>query len=297
MFHVKHELINIKYCPICDNEKNSHFLSVKDHNVSNDMFKICKCDSCGFVFTNPKPSQNTIGDYYKSENYISHSGTKKGLVNSVYHLVRNYQIGKKQTLVSSLTKDKTILDVGCGTGEFISFCKDKKWTVHGTEPDKNARKINKVENNVFESIYSSELKNKTFNVITMWHVLEHVYNLTDDLERLKKLLEPQGHLVVAVPNHESYDAKNYGQNWAAYDVPIHLYHFRKKDIVTLFSKLGFTLKNVEPLFFDSYYISLLSEQKKGGNKINAIKNGLISNIKAKKNNNHSSLIYILQKNE
>ena len=297
MFHVKHELISIKYCPICEADKSSHFLSVKDHNVSNDLFSICKCDLCGFVFTNPKPSENTIGDYYKSENYISHSGTKKGLINSIYHLVRNYQIGKKEALVSSLTAEKTILDIGCGTGEFISFCKNKNWSIHGTEPEMSARKINQVKDVVFESLYSPGLNKKTFKVITLWHVLEHVYNLKDDLERIKKLLDPCGYLVIAVPNHDSFDAKIYAQNWAAYDVPIHLYHFRKKDIVKLFSKLGFTLKSVKPLMFDSYYISLLSEKKKGGNKINAIKNGFISNIKAKKNNNYSSLIYILQKNE
>jgi predicted SAM-dependent methyltransferase len=131
----------------------------------------------------------------------------------------------------------------------------------------------------------------------MWHVLEHVYNLKDDIITIKNLIKPKGFLIIAVPNHESYDATIYKENWAAYDLPIHLYHFRQKDIENLFSSFGFTLKQVKPLIFDSYYISMLSEQKKGGSLIKAIYNGFISNLKAKKRNNYSSLIYILQKND
>lgn len=294
---MKHELIKIKDCPICNKQEVKHFLSAIDHNVSGDEFEISKCSACGFVFTNPIPTIETIGDYYKSENYISHSGTKKGVINTIYHLVRKHQISKKENLLSSLVSEKSILDIGCGTGEFLSYCKQKGWIVSGTEPEEEARKLNTENSSVYESIYSKNIKENSFSIITMWHVLEHVYNLQEDILKIKKLIKSKGFLVVAVPNHESYDGEHYKENWAAYDLPIHLYHFRQSDIKKLFSSLGFTLKQVKPLIFDSYYISLLSEQKKGGNPIKALLNGFISNQKAKRSNNYSSLIYVLQKNE
>ena len=294
---MEHKLIKIKYCPVCNQEGAKHFLSAIDHNVSGDAFSITKCNSCGFVYTNPRPSLKTVGDYYKSENYISHSGTKKGIINNIYHLVRRYQLSKKEKFLSKLVSEKNILDVGCGTGEFISHCKQKGWGVAGTEPEEMARKLNTGANPVYESIYSDKLKGTSFSVITMWHVLEHIYNLKDDLSTIKNLIKTKGFLIVAVPNHESYDANVYKENWAAYDLPIHLYHFRQKDIEKLFSSFGFTLKQVKPLIFDSYYISMLSEQKVGGGLIKAIYNGFVSNLKAKKRNNYSSLIYILQKND
>jgi 2-polyprenyl-3-methyl-5-hydroxy-6-metoxy-1,4-benzoquinol methylase len=294
---VKHDLTKIKNCPICKKEEMKYFLSATDHNVSGDKFNLSSCCSCGFVFTNPIPTLETIGRYYKSENYISHSRTKKGLINTMYHIVRKHQINKKEGLIGALTKDKNLLDIGCGTGEFISHCKNMGWNVSGTEPEEKARKLNTEVDAVHENIYSKKIKNNSFSVVTMWHVLEHVYNLEQDLLKIKNLIKNKGFLIVAVPNHESYDGKHYKENWAAYDVPIHLYHFRQGDIENLFSKMGFTLKKVKPLIFDSYYISLLSEQKKGGNPINAIINGFLSNLKAKRQNNYSSLIYILQKND
>lgn len=294
---MKHDLIKIKKCPICKAGEIKAFLSATDHNVSGAEFKITKCTSCGFVFTNPIPTIDTIGEYYKSENYISHTGTKKGLINTIYHLVRKHQINKKEGLIASITKEKSLLDIGCGTGEFITHCENMGWKVSGTEPEEEARKLNTKVNSVYENIYSKKIKDNSFSVVTMWHVLEHVYNLEEDIIKIKTLIKNKGFLIVAVPNHESYDGKHYKENWAAYDVPIHLYHFRQKDIENLFSKMGFTLKKVKPLIFDSYYISLLSEQKKGGNPIKAIINGFLSNLKAKRHNNYSSLIYILQKND
>ena len=291
---MKHELININECPICNSKNKTTHLSVVDHNVSNDVFTISRCSDCGFLFTDPIPSKETIGKYYKSDNYISHSGTKKGLINSVYHIVRNYQISKKEQLISALTNKKKLLDIGCGTGEFVQFCKEKGWQVFGTEPDTKTRSRVQIER-VYSDIWAQKLSKETFSVVTMWHVLEHVYELNYSLKKIVSLIEKNGFLVVAVPNHDSFDAKKYKENWVAYDVPIHLHHFRKEDIKNLCAKHDLKLISVKPLIFDAFYISLLSEQKKNGNVLFGFINGLISNIKAKKNKNYSSLIYILKK--
>tara|TARA_Y100001968_G_C19454320_1_gene771348 strand:+ start:4388 stop:5266 length:879 start_codon:yes stop_codon:yes gene_type:complete len=291
---VEHQLKNILYCPVCKAKEKEKHLLVVDHNVSNDVFTITKCCKCGFLFTNPIPTKETIGNYYKSNNYISHSGTKKGLINYIYHFVRNYQLFKKERLISNLSNEKTLLDIGCGTGEFLSYCKNKGWNTVGTEPDLQTRE--RIKNlTIFPGLNSKELRENSFSIVTMWHVLEHVYDLEDDLKTISSLIKKGGYLIVAVPNHESFDAEIYKENWVAYDVPIHLYHFRKKDIKALFSKFNFELSNIKPLIFDAYYISLLSEKKKGGNFILGLLNGLKSNLKAKNKLNHSSLIYILKK--
>ncbi len=291
---MEHQLKNILYCPVCKAKEKEKHLLVVDHNVSNDVFTITKCCKCGFLFTNPIPTKETIGNYYKSNNYISHSGTKKGLINYIYHFVRNYQLFKKERLISNLSNEKTLLDIGCGTGEFLSYCKNKGWNTVGTEPDLQTRE--RIKNlTIFPGLNSKELRENSFSIVTMWHVLEHVYDLEDDLKTISSLIKKGGYLIVAVPNHESFDAEIYKENWVAYDVPIHLYHFRKKDIKALFSKFNFELSNIKPLIFDAYYISLLSEKKKGGNFILGLLNGLKSNLKAKNKLNHSSLIYILKK--
>lgn len=295
---MEHQLNNIKNCPVCNGESFAAFLKAEDHNVSHDTFQIVSCNSCGFKFTNPIPTLETIGEYYKSENYISHSNTKKGLVNKVYQIVRRRAIDQKEKLITSVSSGKSLLDIGCGTGDFLAYCKSKKWNVIGLEPDDDARKLANQNNNIdvkpLESLY--EFNESSFDVITMWHVLEHVYNLNKDIDQIKKLLKPNGKLVVAVPNCSSFDAEYYKEHWAAYDLPIHLYHFTPKDIDTLFSKHQMKLEKVLPMYYDAYYISMLSEKYKGGNIVSAFFKGMKSNHKAKATGKtYSSQIYILSK--
>jgi len=293
---VEHQY-NIKNnCPLCDHIESKHFISANDHNVSYDSFNITECIECGLKFTNPRIKEEKIGDYYKSEDYISHSNTNKGLINKLYHLVRNYQIKQKEKLISKICENKTLLDIGCGTGDFINYCKGKKWSVSGLEPDKKARSY--AENNFKLNVYPGlkSIKNNTVDVVTMWHSLEHIYNLKDDLNSISQLINKNGHLIIAVPNSDSYDAKYYKTFWAAYDLPIHLYHFNKKNIYDIAKAFGFTVIKIKPLIFDSFYISMLSERKKNGSVFKGIILGLISNINAIKTTNHSSLIYILRKN-
>ena len=283
-------------CPSCGHQKTKLHAKVKDHFLTGENFVLVKCESCSLVFTENRPSIENIGNYYKSEDYVSHSSTKKGVVNRVYNMVRNYTLGKKVKLISSLTTGTHLLDIGAGTGHFLKRAKDEGFTVLGLEPDADARRVanelNGVELLPLESL--SELGEGRFDVISMWHVLEHVYDLNTELESILSTLKDKGVFVVAVPNYTSYDATHYKSFWAAYDVPRHLYHFEPKTIISLVESKGLKFEKMLPMKFDSYYVSMLSEKYKGGSIINAFRIGLLSNMKAK-NGTYSSQIYVFRK--
>lgn len=287
-------------CPICKSSQFSSFLKCKDHTVSHETFQIMECNSCKLKFTNPRPEPQKLGDYYKSETYISHSNISKGFINSAYQVIRKYTLLKKLQLISKYYRTGKILDIGCGTGEFLKICKDAKWVTLGIEPDPDARK-KAVENHgldVLEEAEIKSLKNEDFDIISMWHVLEHVSNLNERIEDLKRLIKPNGVIIIAVPNLSSLDAQIYQEYWAAYDLPRHLYHFSPSDIETVFESHGLTVFKNLPMIFDSFYVSLLSEKYRMGksNIIRAFWNGFRSNLYAlKTGRKYSSQIYLIRK--
>ena len=295
---MEHELEKILVCPICSGKSHKKHVTGKDHNVSEKIFTVTECLNCGFRFTNPRPKEKYIYKYYQSKNYISHSSTKKGLINKVYHLVRSYQFYKKKEVIQSSSKIKKgkILDIGCGTGDFLKYMDSSGWETDGVETDKGAKIIaeKKLGKKIKEKLDLISDEDK-YDVISMWHVLEHIYNVEDYLKRVNKLLKKGGVLIVGVPNCASYDAKKYKGNWVAYDLPIHLSHFRKNNIKELAKKSSFKLKDIKPLFFDSYYIGMLSAKKTGSSVLLGFFHGMISNLKAKKTGEYSSLIYFLFK--
>lgn len=292
-------MYNYHECPVCKSKSFQNFISCIDHTVSHQSFQLTKCESCSFVFTNPIPDLNSLGDYYKSEEYISHSNTKKGIISKLYHLVRSYTLKKKLDLLSAHVSRGTILDYGCGTGMFLKTCSDAGWKTLGMEPDADARKMAGEQG--LEIVKDNDalvkaLEGKQVDAITMWHVLEHVTELNKTLELLKSKFNSDGTLIIAVPNYKSFDADYYGSFWAAYDVPRHLYHFEPKTICLLLSNYGFKLVETKPMKFDSFYVSMLSEKYKH-NKINYFKaflSGLKSNLKANTSGNYSSLIYVFK---
>ena len=293
-------MINITNCPVCNSSSFKASLTCKDHTVSGKDFTIVVCQDCNFKFTNPRPANEELGAYYKSEDYISHSNTKKGIISQLYHLVRNYTLKNKIQLVSKYVSRGTILDYGCGTGMFLNVCKNAGWKSFGMEPDSDARKIaHDMKLDVFENKTSilKSISDPKFDAITMWHVLEHVTDLDDTLSFFKANLNPNGVLIIAVPNHTSFDAQHYKEFWAAYDVPRHLYHFHKDTIEKLLKRFGFNLVETRPMKFDSFYVSMLSEKYKTGSikYFNAFITGLRSNLKAKAAENFSSVIYVFKK--
>jgi len=292
-------LENVDVCPICGNTETEQFIDCLDYSVSKEHFHLVRCKNCTFTFTNPRPDEAHISKYYQSPEYISHSDTSKGLINKVYHLVRQKTLADKLKLINNIHLKGKLLDIGCGTGAFLEICKKNGWKVKGTEPDNGARHIaqKKIEN-IIEADILQAYENEKFDVITMWHVLEHIHILHATIEKIYRLLSNTGKLIIAVPNINSYDAKYFKEYWAAYDTPRHLYHFNQRTLELLMNKHGIKLDMIVPMKYDAYYISLISTKKKY-NKINfveGITQGLKSNSWAQKNgNNYSSLTYIFSK--
>lgn len=272
------------------------FLTVQDHSVSQEIFNLYYDSNLDMLVTHPQPSLDQLGKYYESDDYISHTDSKRSLFEKAYHVVKGIALKNKLNLINLEQSLKgTILDIGAGTGDFLAVAKQNGWTTTGIEPSAKAKSI-AISKGISFVENTTDLANHSFDVITMWHVLEHVPDLDFQIKELKRLLKPSGTLIVAVPNFKSFDANHYGKFWAAYDVPIHFWHFSKKSIELLFAKENMKLKKVLPMKFDSFYVSLLSEKYKDG-KMNFIKAffiGLKSNLKAVSSKEYSSHIYLLK---
>ena len=292
-------------CPICNKEDIASLLHTKDYSLKGEDFQIIQCANCTLEYTDPAPSKQDIAPYYNFPSYISHTDTKEGFVNQLYHKVRNHTLTQKTNWVQSLfTGHKGhILEVGAGTGAFAHSMSKKGWKITALEPDASSRKKALENYNIqldpIEKLY--ELETASFEVITLWHVLEHVHDLNDYMKTFQRLLKPNGRLIVAVPNYTSYDAGYYKKYWAAYDVPRHLYHFSPLSMHYLVKKHKMSIVQKLPMWFDSFYVSLLSEKyKKSGmlGMLRAFFIGCISNLTAMRNADRgSSMIYEIKKIE
>ncbi|HSI91699.1 MAG TPA: class I SAM-dependent methyltransferase [Adhaeribacter sp.] len=289
----------LEQCPVCGKSDFKNFMVVQDKSVSQESFVIVLCENCNLKFTNPRPDQASIGRYYESEDYISHSNTTKGIISKAYKVVRSIALKEKLELINRIATKGKILDYGCGTGHFLETCQKDGWEVSGFEPNALAnQQAEKTLGKTIEKVSLKDFEPETFQVITLWHVLEHIHTLNETTKELLSLLKPGGALVVAVPNADSLDAKNYRENWAAYDVPRHLYHFNQETMKRFLKKHKLSLEETKPMKYDAYYVSMLSEKYKAGktNMFSSVLNGYRSNSYASKNaNDYSSLIYIARK--
>lgn len=279
-----------------DITKSTLFLSVKDHCVSGENFELFHDKDLDLLITYPQPEINELGKYYESEDYISHTDGKRSVFEKIYHLIKNIALQHKLNLINSLQNQKgNLLDIGAGTGDFLKVAMHDEWQTTGIEPSEKAKAI-ALQKGVSFAENTAALESHSFDIITMWHVLEHVPNPEEQIKELKRLLKSTGTILIAVPNFNSYDAKHYGNFWAAYDVPRHLWHFSKTAIQKLFKQEDLILEKVLPMKFDAFYVSLLSEKYKTGkmNYVSAFVTGLQSNWKALRTKEFSSHIYILK---
>ena len=279
-----------------DISNKKHFLTVIDYSVSKESFDLYYDQDLDMLITSPQPSPENLGKYYESTDYISHTDSKRSLFEKAYHFIKGIALKNKLNLVNNCSAIKgNLLDIGAGTGDFLLTAKQNGWNTIGVEPSEKAKGI-AINKGIKFSDSTQELESHSFDVISMWHVLEHVPNLKIQIRELKRLVKPNGTIIIAVPNYKSYDANYYGKFWAAFDVPIHFWHFSKTAIQLIFEKENIKLEKVLPMKFDSFYVSLLSEKYKNGkmNYVKAIWIGLMSNWKAKRSSEYSSHIYVLK---
>lgn len=295
-------LERLSKCPLCKSGRFLNYAEITDHAVSKENFILCKCSDCQLLFTNPRPSQSDIGPYYNFPEYYSHEDKAKNLTQWIYQNVRNYNISKKVAFIQKFKKKGKLLDYGCGTGEFLKAAKKEGWKITGIEPNEKARiQANlKLKNKVKGTIEEIK-KDSSYDIITLFHVLEHVHDLRKTSKRIISNLKSGGYLIIAVPNYESWDGKKYGKYWAGWDVPRHLYHFNSDAIESFKNEFGLELATTTPMKFDSFYVSLLSEGylDKDSSLIKkywrALSTGLKSNRSANSPGEFSSNIFVFQK--
>lgn len=251
----------LSHCPACLSGPLAPFLRVKDHSISQELFEVTSCSNCGFCLTNPRPSTEAIGRYYEATNYISHGGRGRGLQEALYRQARQWAVKAKHRLISRYFRHGNVLDLGCGTGEFLGHLKAHGYLCTGVEPSLRARE-QAIRNHALEVL--PDIANvpalEQFHIITLWHVLEHVHDPKEELRRIHARICSGGVIIIAVPDRDSWDAQFYRAHWAAYDVPRHLSHFRRQDVRRLLSEQGFDLLAVKGMWFDAPYVCMLSEQ-------------------------------------
>ena len=286
-------------------KKLKHVLSANDHLVTGRKFDILKNPETTILETHPRPTKEELPTYYDSENYTSHNDKSAGIVSFCYRIIksistrRKIRIGQNSLSKNTPQNKPRLLDVGCGTGDFLYSCLKKGWQINGIENNKNAKNNSRTEVSsfIFDDFEFLKSQPERFDIITMWHSLEHIIDLKQTIVDMKKLLTNKGVIVVACPNHKSFDAMFYKESWAAYDLPRHLWHFDKDSISKLFLEHNMQLTKTLPMYWDSFYISILSEKiiSKKNKFLKGVIVGLLSNVSAMFSKEHSSLIYVFNK--
>ena len=286
-------------CSWCGTPSENQYLHLKDYFLSQEEFDIFECKNCGLLFTVPRPDPTVIGKYYQSDEYYSHQRNTKGFIPRLYEWVKSFNLRNKVNMAIGDLPQGKLLDIGCGVGDFLCQVKNQNWEVMGIEPSEDAKNI--AESRLgFRPIAPTEspaLENSSFDVITLWHVLEHVDDLHFQTSEIVRLLKPGGRLIIALPNFQSFDCQYFKDKWAAWDVPRHLNHFSSDTLQKMVVSLGFKPIDTKKLIWDAFYISYLSERyaNRSFSLMRGAWVGLRSNMKARRSGMYSSLVYRFQK--
>ncbi len=288
-------------CPACAANHWGTDQVVKDHSISGESFTLRECLDCHIKVTVDAPGPSEIAPYYASEDYISHSDVQHDLKDKLYHRARGIMLRRKAAWIEPhlATEHAKLLDIGCGTGYFLKHMHDRGHTVVGLEPDDDARAIADKQGDfsVYPSDHLAQLDG-SYDAITMWHVLEHVHDLDGYASKIRSLLLDHGLWVIAVPNHTSRDADHYGTDWAAYDVPRHLWHFSPRSIDAYVERHDMIVVDRKRMIMDPFYVSLLSSGYRRGKPsyLSAVWTGLRSSMRSFVSvEESSSIVYFVKK--
>lgn len=266
-------------------------------------FSLLICNKCGLIKTHPQIPKDQISDYYSSHTYDSHKkkNSKLKFFDTLYHFAQKLNFRHKYSIIKralySNTKGHKLLDYGCGNGNFLEFVQEKFYSVKGVEFEKLMIEYCQSKGLDVKSEEEFFLENEKYDVITLFHVLEHLYNPETYLRKFNSLMNHKGILVIALPNPNSFDSNYYKSDWAAWDVPIHVYHFTQGVIIQMAKAAGFKFLFKSPLYLDAFYVSVLSEKVKHTKLpfLRGILIGALSNVAAMISTEYSSLIYVFEK--
>jgi 2-polyprenyl-3-methyl-5-hydroxy-6-metoxy-1,4-benzoquinol methylase len=289
-------------CLICNSTEKKPFYQVSNRFNQKESFDLVKCPNCNFVYLSPRPTADAIGVYYEVEEYQPHQANARNAADVLYQRVRIWNNRYKRKTIEKYKKNGNILDYGCGTGEFLLEMNVSGWKTYGYEPLTKAANI--ARNHGLNILKSLQNYQGGADIITLWHVLEHIHDARGIIKTLQQIMAPEAYLIIAVPNYQSFDAKIFKQNWVAFDAPRHLYHFTPETMTLFLESMNFQIVSYKTLYFDPWYNSLLSAKIEAKNKkfkllIQSLSKSLIAatiaNLQSffiKKRS--SSLIYIAQ---
>jgi len=283
-------------CPLCQHNKKKTIFVGRDRQCKKKgEFRVVECETCGLLYTDPRPSQETIGYFYPLD-YGPYEGffipqvevfnRRKGLPASMknelkYRILKNYYsyqalqpvtrfpgfdklpagmrravlkifqyyFRKRYYRIPVWRESGRALDIGCGSGAYLLLLKNIGWNVVGADISDN------VASEVREAgipILTGELEKLglepcSFDLITMWHTLEHLPSPIESLQEIHRLLKNNGSLLIEVPNSVSIVAKVFGSNWFAWDLPRHLYHFSPVSLSRMLTRAGFRVVSIRHL--------------------------------------------------
>jgi SAM-dependent methyltransferase len=231
-------------CPLCGGEHWANFIEARDplDDAGATLFNVVRCNQCELCFTNPRPTPETIGTFYPHQ-YRPHHKVGKAKRVSRWRRWSPLRLGKDQERTAiSWHGQGRLLDFGCGSGSFLQRMGRQGWQVTGMDSSALAVERLRAElgiDGVVGSLPHPELAGRRFDVITMWHSLEHVHQPLEVLRAAHELLEPGGQLIVGVPNIASLPFRWFRGDWFGLDLPRHLTHFTPVTLQRMLERAGF----------------------------------------------------------
>lgn len=248
-------------CDICGSKSfEVEIQGIRDNSGTvSGSYDICRCKKCGHHNLSPYPSREEIRSLYPNK-YYAHDGMTRGHKGNLKWFLKRLSYRKRATRRNkinehgeykcsflgkflaepSLVPNGTLLDVGSGWGEYVRFAESCGWDAHGLEPDENAVMVGR--NYGLDIICGTAeeipFENRYFDVVRSWHVLEHTYSPMKAITEMSRVLKPNGHLLISIPNYGSSQRKVLGMCWPHLEVPRHLHHFNVESFKNILNKNG-----------------------------------------------------------
>lgn len=229
-------------CNLCGSSDNEKYYQVRDYNYGMPgVFTIVQCRRCGLVYLNPRPTQGEISSFYPESRYHPFKA-----IHGAGATIPGSTHWKRALWLTRRTQVGTVLDVGCGSGLFLLAMGALGWNCVGVEPNEtaaqHAREVAGLEVLAGDVFAINQVA--TYDVITLWDVLEHVHSPLDVLVHCNRLLNSDGVIALHAPNWASIERRLFGERWTALDSPRHLYHFSPGTIKQLLKRSGFRVETL-----------------------------------------------------